>query len=237
MIKAAREARRRTSWVRPNGDYESRLTAFIDATMDSREFMREFQPFMQTVARAGVANSLVHTVLKLTLAGVPDIYQGSELWDLSLVDPDNRRPVDYAQRASMLATLLADFRADAAATVHEAVANWQDGRIKLLLTALLLDLRRNNDALANGDYLPCEVAGAANVGAYLRRSGSSAVLVVFERFPLSRADSAARESLRIALPPARSPWRDVLFSCEANPENEPLRCAQLPVAVFVTDDL
>ncbi|HEX6636271.1 MAG TPA: malto-oligosyltrehalose synthase, partial [Steroidobacteraceae bacterium] len=233
IIKAAREARRRTSWARPNEEYEARLIALIDGALQSAAFLDDFLPFHRRVARAGAENSLVQTVLKLTLPGVPDIYQGTELWDLSLVDPDNRRPVDYAARAALLEGLLDQWERLPYATVREAAEHWQDGRIKLLLTALLLRLRTADEALFAGEYLPWRVAGqTGDVGSFVRRAASSVLLVAFARFPFARDREAIQ---RIELPDAPGPWYDA-FSRENVPANgfdwrtEP----GLPVTVLVS---
>ena len=103
--KSLREAKRRSSWAAPNAEYEQATQAFLRAALRSEGFLSTFLPFAQSVARLGVENSLAQTVGKLTAPGVPDIYQGCELWDLSLVDPDNRRPVDYALREAKMADL------------------------------------------------------------------------------------------------------------------------------------
>jgi (1->4)-alpha-D-glucan 1-alpha-D-glucosylmutase len=210
MLKAAREARVYTTWSRPNQSYEARLARFIEAAFESREFIAAFLPFQQRVARAGAANSLVQTVLKLTVPGVPDVYQGSELWDLSLVDPDNRRPVDYEVRDRLLTGLLDDWTRDARGMLQECASHWQDGRIKLLVTALLLRERATRESLFFGEYLPCEVPGARDqVGAFARRDAQSTMLVVFARFPFARQREPEWRNCSIALPHAGS-WRNLL---------------------------
>jgi (1->4)-alpha-D-glucan 1-alpha-D-glucosylmutase len=238
MVKAAREARRHTSWGRPNEDYESRLIALIDAALDSPGFMEAFRPFQQRIARAGAANSLVQTLLKLTVPGVPDVYQGAELWDLSLVDPDNRRPVDYPLRTAMLDRLLDDWQRDPRGTVREAATHWQDGRIKLLVTALALRLRESHDALSGGEYLPCQVRGGEGfMGAFLRRSARGAVLVVFRRLPFARPLDEAAESLHVELPSSQGTWRDVLQREDARPQEQLTLPAGLPIGLFARDSL
>jgi (1->4)-alpha-D-glucan 1-alpha-D-glucosylmutase len=233
MIKAAREARRRSSWARPNEDYEQRLGALIAASLESQRFMEAFRPFQQKVARAGAANSLVQAVLKLTVPGVPDVYQGTELWDLSLVDPDNRRPVDYARRERDLQQLLQDWKRDPVGTLRAVRDGWQDGRIKLLITALLLGLRMANVELFSGEYLPCQVeSGQSSVGGFARVSGRSAMVVLFKRFPL--ADSSAA-SIRVALPESGGDWRH-LFTGERVDNGGALTLEPLfPVAVLVSN--
>src|SRR6185312_14130782 len=106
-LKAAREGKQETSWTNPNESYETALHAFVGHLLDparSKDFLASFNAFAQRTALLGALNSLVQLALKALLPGVPDFYQGTELWDLSLVDPDNRRPVDFAARAGMQAT-------------------------------------------------------------------------------------------------------------------------------------
>jgi (1->4)-alpha-D-glucan 1-alpha-D-glucosylmutase len=235
MTKAAREARHRTSWGRPNENFESRLAALIAASLKSLRFMDAFLPFQQRVARAGAANSLVQTTLKLTLPGVPDVYQGCELWDLSLVDPDNRRPVDYAHRARLLERLMQDWTRDAVATVHRALDAWQDGRIKLLLTALLLRLRREIPELFLGGYVPLEAGDDGFAGGYLRQSANASLLVAFARFPLAgQQEGEANRTLRVTLPAGPGPWRDVFARETVVPEQALSFHPLLPVLVLVS---
>ena len=156
---------------------------------DRPAFLNAFLPFARTIARAGVDNSLVQLVLKLTLPGVPDIYQGADLWDLSLVDPDNRRPVDYPERAALLGRLrdeLAspDGRGDA---LRAMLGSWGDGAIKLAITRTLLEARADAPALfADGGYEPIEVTGAdaERVLAFARAHDEHRLVVVISRFPL-----------------------------------------------------
>jgi (1->4)-alpha-D-glucan 1-alpha-D-glucosylmutase len=235
MRKAAREARVFTTWARPHQVFESRLAALIDAAFESQEFMQAFLPFQRRVARAGLANSLLQTVLKLTVPGVPDIYQGAELWDLSLVDPDNRRPVDYTVRERLLDRLIEEWTRDPRATVEACLARWHDGAIKLLITAVLLRERRSRESLSQGDYLPCEVReGQGIVGAFRRRSVREQVLVVFARFPFARqADERWRQAM-VELPEEQGAWRNLLTGARV----QELRAGallndDLPVAVLV----
>lgn len=231
MIKAAREARRHTSWSRPNDDFEARLTALIGAALDSPAFMDDFRPFQQRVARAGADKSLVQTVLKLTLPGIPDIYQGAELWDLSLVDPDNRRAVDYPLRNRMLGEMLAHWQHDPDAAISEAIAHWEDGRIKMLLTAVLLRLRAANAAWTTGEYLPCDVPDCEDRAAFVRRSADAAVLVTFRRFPLARCQIDATP---IKLPAGLSEWRDVLRPGVVIAARDLCFGGELPVGIYVS---
>lgn len=185
LEKAIREAKTHTSWISPDATYERGVANFVTALLDpkrSAEWLRDFLPLQREVARRGMLNSLTQTLLKIAAPGIPDVYQGQEVWDLSLVDPDNRRPVDYARRAGLLAELrdaesegrLGDFAA-------EALRKWEDGRVKLLVLHCGLELRRRHPLLmTRGRYLPQTVSGerADNVCAFGRvADGASAVVV------------------------------------------------------------
>ena len=190
MLKAVREAKTHTSWLNINGEYEAALVAFIRALLDEssrNRFLADFQPFQQRVARFGLLNSLTQTLLKLTAPGVPDIYQGSELWEFALVDPDNRRPVDYLHRHALLESIEAvDAQQDGrAARVQLLLNELDDGRAKLFVTREVLGLRRELESLfREGSYEPLTVNGerAEHVCAFLRRHGSDAVVVVAGRW-------------------------------------------------------
>ena len=180
--KAIREAQVHTSWVNVNEEYESAVADFIDGLLAPSEtnlFLDEFVPFVRRIARFGALNSLSQTLIKLTVPGVPDIYQGNDLWDFSLVDPDNRRPVDYGLRRKLLAEL-DDIGSDAARLFD----TWQDGRPKLHLTQQALKLRREDPELfEKGDYLPLEVSGlqAEHVVAFARRHEDRVAVTVAPR--------------------------------------------------------
>jgi (1->4)-alpha-D-glucan 1-alpha-D-glucosylmutase len=182
VVKAAREGKQETSWLAPNERYENGLTEFVDRVLDrerSARFIDGFDAFARRVALMGALNSLAQLALKATMPGVPDFYQGTEFWDLSLVDPDNRRSVDFAARASTLASIgqAPDWPALAGA--------WPDGRIKLALTRSLLALRSElADLFTNGAYRPLEVAGPnrREIVAFARVRERDAVIVVTGRF-------------------------------------------------------
>ncbi len=182
MEKAQREAKSRTSWSNPDVAYEEATAAFIRAILeraDEARFPGELGAFVADIAPSAMVSSLAQLVCKCTAPGVPDVYQGCELWDHSLVDPDNRRPVDYALRAAMLAQA----REDPAG----ARASWMDGRVKLFVTWKLLRLRAERRAVfLDGPYTPLDVAGARSehVIAFARTD----VIVVAPRlvYPLVR---------------------------------------------------
>jgi len=163
--KAMREAKFRTSWTNPNTAYENAMLAFVGAALTPRRgnlFFREIAAFVRELAPGAAISSLAQVTLKLTSPGVPDIYQGCEFWDLSLVDPDNRRPVDYAGRASALAEMRARLeRGEMADLAAELLAHWRDGRIKAYVTWRLLQLRNERpQTFLDGTYVPLEATGS-----------------------------------------------------------------------------
>ncbi|TVQ35741.1 MAG: malto-oligosyltrehalose synthase [Geminicoccaceae bacterium] len=182
MQKAIREAKRQTSWAVMDEVYEASVREFVAAALDpdqSPRLLGEIASFVGEIARAGALNGLAQTLLKLTIPGVPDIYQGTEDWDLSLVDPDNRRPVDYAGRRRALEQLRAGD--EVLAAWSDA---WPDGRIKLALVARLLRLRAGDpDLFEHGRYvpLPARGAGADHVIAFARVMEQRALVVVAPR--------------------------------------------------------
>jgi (1->4)-alpha-D-glucan 1-alpha-D-glucosylmutase len=198
LVKALREAKVHSSWVSVNEGYERAVREFVRAVLrpgpDDR-FLASFAEFHAPIARAGVFNSLAQTLLKIAAPGVPDFYQGTELWDFSLVAPDNSRPVDYSRRREWLAALQAAAKKDLPALVDELRDNPEDGRLKLLLTSRALHFRRERRELFKaGSYLPLEVSGERGdqVVAFARESGESRVVVAVGRFFL-RLGEAARQ--------------------------------------------
>ena len=178
MVKASREAKRRTSWANVNAEYEDALRQFIRAALERREgnpFAAEVATVAGHMARFGFFNSLSQTLIKLTAPGVPDIYQGNEIWDGSLVDPDNRRPVDYALRRRLLSEVSGwaeQSPENLAERLGSALQTIEDGRCKLYVTARTLHFRRSHEGLfRDGDYVPLRVSGehAAHVLAFARK--------------------------------------------------------------------
>jgi (1->4)-alpha-D-glucan 1-alpha-D-glucosylmutase len=213
MLKAAKEAKLRTSWINPDTDYEKALTQFVREVLNSNNFLSDFAPFQKRVAMLGMLNSLSQTLLKLTSPGVPDIYQGNEVWDFSLVDPDNRRPVDYAKRQAMLReleqldSLLPE---QLASRVKSLVGNLADGRAKLYLTSRVLNFRRQHlELFKHGVYLPLSIEGmrAENLVAFARRYQDQSVIVVAPRF---FSQLVTNEN---ALPLAKEVWGDTRVNC------------------------
>jgi len=175
-LKAAREGKQQTSWLNPHLAYEAGLRTFIERILD-RAVAAEFIDSLQTLARRtsllGALNSLSQITLKATMPGVPDFYQGTEFWDLSLVDPDNRRPVDFAERACLLPALEHPDWASLA-------QHWPDGHIKLAWTRHLLRLRTElTEVFTHGDYVPLQISGPHrdHIIAFARRRGRDAAVV------------------------------------------------------------
>jgi (1->4)-alpha-D-glucan 1-alpha-D-glucosylmutase len=179
-LKAAREGKQETSWLNPHAAYEKGVEKFVAKILDrsvADEFLDSLENLARRLALSGALNSLSQLTLKATMPGQPDFYQGGEFWDLSLVDPDNRRPVDFAERASVLARVE---RPD----WHALAKHWQDGHIKLAWTRHLLKLRNEMvDVFAQGSYEPIEVSGPHRdrVVAFARRCDHHAVVVVVGR--------------------------------------------------------
>ena len=169
MIKSVREARLRTNWVTPQSEYENLISAFIDRALHNHEFLDDFRAFERRVGPLGAQNGLVETTLKLTIPGVPDIYRGAEFWEQSMVDPDNRRTVDFAMRAESLQRDI-DPRGP---------GEWRAGRIKQRLIADLLAARnRWPDLFAYGSYEPIPLPDELPVMAFVRRDQHQGLLVV-----------------------------------------------------------
>jgi (1->4)-alpha-D-glucan 1-alpha-D-glucosylmutase len=206
MAKASKEAKVRTSWINPDEAYDGALQRFIARILDpaaSPRFLADLAAFRDSLATPGVVNALAQTVLKITVPGVPDFYQGSELWDLNLVDPDNRRPVDFTARTRALAELGARVAAgDLAGLARDLVRDWPDGRIKLYTIWRALGCRRSApDLFQAGAYVALAAAGrhAAHVCAFARRAGSAAVVVVVPRLTARLTDNGARPPLGAAV--------------------------------------
>ncbi len=186
-IKAAREAKLRTSWLRPEEGYERALAAFIEGLLAdprSNPFLREFLPFQKKIAYYGALNSLAQVLLKIASPGVPDFYQGQETWNFSLVDPDNRRPVDFSKGVRLLQSLADPGGRTRHAFFRDILSRWHDGRIKLYVTARGLQFRRRHRRLfQEGDYVPIRALGPRkeHLCAFARRKGREWILVAVPR--------------------------------------------------------
>ena len=188
IVKAVREAKVHTAWLKPDTEYENAYVLFVEkilARSEANEFLKELIPFCRKVSHYGMLNSLSQTLIKITSPGVPDFYQGAELWDLSLVDPDNRRPVDFEKRRAMLAGIRERDDADIGLLVQDLLATIEDGKIKLFLIYRALKAKKaNRDIFRSGAYLPLEPAGRFknHVIAFAWRYEQQWALVVAPRF-------------------------------------------------------
>lgn len=189
MVKASREAKLNTSWINPDSIYEDALMIFIESIMNDtsdNQFLEDFMLFQQRISGYGMFNSLSQTLLKITSPGVPDFYQGTELWDFSLVDPDNRRIVDYSVRMTVLEEIK---QRESKIPLHEfckeLMTQKENGMVKLFLIYKALNYRKANRKLFElGEYLPLEAMGkcADNVCAFARRMGNNRTIVIVPRF-------------------------------------------------------
>jgi (1->4)-alpha-D-glucan 1-alpha-D-glucosylmutase len=196
MAKALHEAKINTSWIQPNEEWDAAMQDFVAKILDCsarNKFLLIFLSVAKEIARLGAINSLTQTLLKLTSPGVPDIYQGNEIWDYSLVDPDNRRPVDYNRRREMLAALQG-------ATPNGLMRAWPDGRIEMFLTQRVLRFRREHaDLFQRGEYLPLRASGmfAESCISFARRLTDKWIALI-----------APRLSSRVGFPPIGERWKD-----------------------------
>jgi len=225
MEKAVREAKVHTSWIEEDPAYGRAVARFVEQTLGGAtapRFLSAFVPFQHSVAYAGMVNSLAQLVLKLASPGVSDFYQGNELWDLSLVDPDNRRDVDFAHRRALLEPLLPVLQSveagdDRRLDVTGLIDSWYDGRIKLWMTAAGLRFRRRHPAVVlDGGYVPLQAEGAApeHIVAFARRHESGTLIAAVPRLVVSlTADGRP-------LPIGEATWRSTAILL---PETGPLR--------------
>ncbi|MBU4272186.1 MAG: malto-oligosyltrehalose synthase [Planctomycetes bacterium] len=237
MEKATREAKRRTSWINPNEEYDAAVRDFVAAVLDDNpknRFLAELRAFEERVVDFGLYSALSQVLLKLTSPGVPDVYQGQELWEFWLVDPDNRRPVDFDRRK----WLLAEIQAAGASCAKERLAlarhlaeNPRDSRLKLLVTWQALQFRRRRaDLFRRGRYEPLAVEGfaAEHVCAFAwRRTPSAgepeeAAIVVVPRLLARLASHSQEESETPWRPLGETVWRDTRLLIPALPPDRPL---------------
>jgi (1->4)-alpha-D-glucan 1-alpha-D-glucosylmutase len=249
IVKAGREAKVHTSWLSPNEEHEAALVDFIEGCLDrrrSRRFLGDFETFVRSVSFYGAVNSLSQTLLKIASPGVPDFYQGADLWDLTLVDPDNRRPVDYSRRKRMLNDLRrrASHRDPLLAAL---LRRWQTGVVKLFAIEGALAFRRQYPTVfQSGDYLPLRASSDRrdNVIAFARRRGDDWVVVAVPRLPsrLTRAGvwplgPEAWGDAWLRLPRgAPGSWRNVYSEAEIRATDTRLRLSDVfgsfPIALL-----
>jgi (1->4)-alpha-D-glucan 1-alpha-D-glucosylmutase len=259
MEKALHEAKVHTSWINPNEAYDQAIREFIARTLNeetSQAFLDDFRAFQRRISHYGLLNSLAQTLLKITCAGVPDTYQGTEIWDFSLVDPDNRRPVDYQRRRAMLDDLQSSVKAseqDLSELARSLLASKEDGRIKLYVTYRALHCRRDHPLLfSGGEYLPLTCAGKAaqHVFAFARHYADTWAIVAVPRLLARLAENANQEPLgapvwddtRLNLPPMERAvrWHNVLTGertvADEQPDGRSLAAADLfrhfPIALL-----
>ena len=187
LVKATREAMVHTRWTRPNQQHEDALQSFAGRVLsaENREFLEEFRQLQEKVAYYGMINGLSQTLLKIASPGVADFYQGSEFWDLRLVDPDNRGQIDFDRRAAALKGIMSAESESGQRALRDMVAHWQDGRIKMHVIWKALGFRRAHPELFHeAEFVPLQTAGchAANVIAFLRRGARGSVLVAIPRW-------------------------------------------------------
>lgn len=197
MVKAAREAKVHTRWTAPNIDYENALLSFCDSILDNtgeNQFLDNFLRAHSRLAYYGALNSLSQLLLKIASPGVPDFYQGAELWDFRLVDPDNRRPVEFRKRVRLLKELKKRESKGLDTLIPELLIDWEDGRIKLYVTYKALSFRRKHrDLFLEGEYLPLSCSGARenNVVAFIRKKEDRWALVAVPRLTAKLAAPGA----------------------------------------------
>jgi|HubBroStandDraft_6_1064221.scaffolds.fasta_scaffold04639_2 (1->4)-alpha-D-glucan 1-alpha-D-glucosylmutase len=253
LVKATREAMVHTRWTRPNQPHEDALQKFVAGILSSenREFLDDFRRFQEKIAYFGMVNGLSQTLLKIAAPGVADFYQGSELWDLRLVDPDNRGAIDFARRETALKEIESSEGTDIKEARRGFVEHWQDGKIKLYLIRKALRFRRDHgDLFHEGEFVPLQVAGchSENVIAFLRRTPSASTLVVLPRWLCRIADKSGSLPARIDWcdthivlpPPSPRNWKSILAPTElASQDRQTGACLMLndllndfPVAFF-----
>ena len=249
LVKALREAKRNTSWHRVNQDWENACLDFLNAILPddgSGPFPERFLPFQQKIAHLGMINSLAQVLVKTAAPGVPDVYQGTELWDLSLVDPDNRREVDFSARGRYLDRIRSGMEQDPEALFREMHEHPETGMLKMHVLHRCLVARRDNpDLFRDGEYFPLTVEGPLreHVLAFCRRKGRTLCLAAAPRCPAGLVSPPdwplGREvwgETRIHLPKAVSGLRDLLTLAE-HPAEESLYLGdlfqRLPVCLFI----
>ncbi len=225
LVKALREAKRKVSWRDPDDTYENTVCQFARQMLNPRhDFLAAFVPFMQKVAWRGITNSLTQLTLKITCPGIPDIYQGTELWDFTLVDPDNRQPVDYDLRLAQLEEMKAHQQPNDDALLRDLLKNATDGRIKLWYTACLLNARKlNPDLFVKGEYIALSVSGKRNAHllAFARKHYNEWAIVAVPLITATLSDQTGAACLldmdwgdtQIQLPPsAPQKWLNTITS-------------------------
>jgi len=244
MVKAVREAKTHTNWFSPNEEYESTLITFVDSILESskqNKFLEDFLRLEERIAYYGALNSLAQVLLKITSPGVPDFYQGTELWDFSLVDPDNRRPVDFKLRVKLLRDLQQQEKYNQPGLIRQLLSSWEGGQVKLYLTYKALSVRNSHrDVFQGGDYIPLKSQGerSEHICAFARRRGEAWVVVIIPRWLTKLVDTST-------FPLGRHVWgNDLVLLPDGAPVHwlnaftrEKLRISQPRKGLLITDAL
>lgn len=244
IIKAVREAKVHTAWLKPDTEYEDAYVSFVEEILrESDQFLEGFMRFQKRVSHYGIFNSLSQTLIKITSPGVPDFYQGTELWDLNLVDPDNRRPVDFEKRISLLRNIMDK-------SYKELLSTREDGRIKLFLIKRALQARKEGvEVFQRGSYIPIEVGGRfrEHIVAFARNHGNTWAITIAPRLLTALIDEGELPTGRqiwddthILLPKgAPALWRDVITT-QAIEGRETLLIGEMlkdfPVALLMSEE-
>ncbi|HBE16481.1 MAG TPA: malto-oligosyltrehalose synthase [Cyanobacteria bacterium UBA11149] len=227
VIKAVREAKVHTAWLRPDTDYEEGFVTFADKILqptEENQFLEKLRSFSMRIAHYGILNSISQTLLKIATPGVPDLYQGTELWDLSLVDPDNRRPVNFEMRMSHLQDIKQRSQTDILGLIADLMAHKEDGRIKLFLIFKALEAKNKNlEVFQQGAYVPLEAMGQYQdrIVAFARPYRQTTAIAIVPRFLtdlVQPGEFPLGEKLwgdtRLEIPQGlRSTWKDAFSNC------------------------
>jgi (1->4)-alpha-D-glucan 1-alpha-D-glucosylmutase len=245
LVKATREAMVHTRWTRPNEPHEEALKEFVAKILspDAEEFLQDFRPFQQKIAYCGMVNSLAQVLTKITVPGVPDFYQGSELWDFRLVDPDNRGTVDFSARRDLLERLRSEYSASPEQSIEDFAQHWYDGRLKLFLIWKAVRWRREHEQLFHkGEFIPLQTQGeyADHIVAFLRRQENEIALIACPRWISRLVSESAKGQTKVCwknldwkdttlvLPPdVLLRWQSILFPARTQPKGQPLTVSSL----------
>ncbi|MFH1874150.1 MAG: malto-oligosyltrehalose synthase [Pseudomonadota bacterium] len=252
IIKAVREAKVHTAWLKPDSDYESTYLSFVDKLLwdsDDNLFLNDFKQFQKKIAFYGIFNSLSQTLLKIAAPGVPDFYQGTELWDLNLVDPDNRRPIDFSKRQNYLNEIKTRSVLQKTELIKDLLANKEDGRLKLFLIFQALQARNTHaDIFLNSTYVPLEISGKhkEHIIGFARKLDQKWLIILVPRFLTSLIQENVPplgneiwEDTQLILPTgAPRNWQDIFTDQKIN-INEHIQIGQIlnqfPVAMLKGD--
>jgi (1->4)-alpha-D-glucan 1-alpha-D-glucosylmutase len=220
MIKSVREARVRSNWNSPDAPYESAVSDFVRDALNpeiSQTFLENFLPFQQRIAEMGVRNSLVQVLLKITTPGVADFYQGSDLWDLNLPDPDNRRPVNFGLRQALLSNLNTAKREARRSLFCKLLRKWHDGAVKLAVIRSLLEFRLNNrEVFETGGYEPLQNQSdrAVRVCAFRRHLEQKSFVVIASLDARLKIEDYPHMGIHLGPGTGSSRWREVITDTE-----------------------